>query len=176
MDLGPRSKDFGAKRFLDVVQDARVSPELTIEHLYREEGATLWRALASYTGMPEVASDALAEAFAQALRRGHDLTHPSAWIWRAAFRIAAGEMKRQRSETGLTEEASTEPPEHLQELVEALRSISPNQRLAVILHDYADRPITDVCEVMGIARATVYVHLSQGRHRLRKLLQEEDDA
>ena len=126
--------------------------------------------------MPEVASDALAEAFAQALRRGDELTHPSAWIWRAAFRIAAGEMKRLRTEMSAAHESSTEPPEHLQELVEALRSISPNQRLAVILHDYADRPISEVCEVMGIARATVYVHLSQGRHRLRKLLQGDDDA
>jgi RNA polymerase sigma-70 factor, ECF subfamily len=159
-----------------VVQDARVSPNQTVEQLYRAEGATLWRALASYTAMPEVASDALAEAFAQALRRGDELTHPSAWIWRTAFRIAAGEMKRQRVEMSTAHEPSTEPPEHLQELVEALRAISPNQRLAVILHDYADRPISEVCEVMGIARATVYVHLSQGRHRLRKLLQEDDDA
>jgi RNA polymerase sigma-70 factor (ECF subfamily) len=152
-----------------------VSPERSVERLYREEGPTLWRALASYTAMPEVASDALAEAFAQALRRD-DLTNPSGWIWRTAFRIAAGEMKRLRAETAATHEPLTEPPVHLQELVEALRSISPNQRLAIILHDYADRPISEVCEVMGIARATAYVHLSQGRHRLRKLLEEEDDA
>jgi RNA polymerase sigma-70 factor, ECF subfamily len=156
------------------VQDARVSPEQSVERLYREEGPTLWRALAGYTGLPEVANDALAEAFAQALRRD-DLSNPSAWIWRAAFRIAAGEMKRLREETSPSSEPSAEPPEDLQPLVEALRLISPNQRLAVILHDYADRPIPEVCDVMGIARATVYVHLSQGRHRLRKLLQEADD-
>jgi DNA-directed RNA polymerase specialized sigma24 family protein len=37
---------------------------------------------------------ALAEAFAQALRRGDRLTDPLAWIWRIAFRVAAGELKR----------------------------------------------------------------------------------
>ena len=73
-------------------------------------------------------------------------------------------------------EAAHTPPEPLRDLVDALRAISPNQRLALILHDYADKPINEVCEVMGIARATAYVHLSQGRRRLRALLEENDDA
>lgn len=158
------------------MQDARVSPNRSVELLYREEGPTLWRALVGYTGMSEVASDAVAEAFAQALRRGESLTNPSAWIWRVAFRIAAGEMKRMRTEVTRSVEAAFEPPEHLQDLVEALRSVSPNQRLALILHDYADRPIGEVSEVIGITRATVYVHLSQGRRRLRELLKESEDA
>jgi hypothetical protein len=52
-------------------------------------------------------------------------------------------------------------------VVEALRQLSPNQRLAVVLHDYADRPVGEVAATLGASRATVYVHLSQGRRRLR---------
>ena len=158
------------------MQDAQVSTGLTLEELYRKDGQTLWRALCGYTALPEVASDSLAEAYAQALRRGDALSSPSAWIWRTAFRIAAGEMKRIRTEVAGSVETVGAPPEPLQDLVDALKAISPNQRLAVILHDYADKPISEVCEVMGIARATAYVHLSHGRRRLRDLLKEDDDA
>jgi RNA polymerase sigma-70 factor (ECF subfamily) len=158
------------------VQDSRITDRTSLEELYRTDGPKLWRALAAYTAIPEVASDALAEAYAQALRRGDELTSPRAWIWRAAFRIAAGEMQRLRAEGGATIDRGQAAPETLQDLVEALEAISPNQRLAVILHDYADKPIAEVCEVMGIARATAYVHLSQGRRRLRALLEEDDDA
>ena len=57
-------------------------------------------------------------------------------------------------------------------MIAALRTLSPNQRGAVVLHDYADRPVEEVAATLGMARATVYVHLSQGRRRLRKLLEE----
>jgi RNA polymerase sigma-70 factor (ECF subfamily) len=153
-----------------------VAADRTLEELYRRDGPTLWRALAAYTGLPEVASDALAESYAQALRRGSELSSPAAWIWRAAFRIAAGEMKRISTEAPGTVEMAHAPPDSVRDLVDALKAVSPNQRLALVLHDYADRPMEEVCEVMGITRATAYVHLSQGRRRLRAQLEEVEHA
>ncbi len=47
-----------------------------LERVYEEEGARLWRAVYLYAADREVASDAVAEAFAQALRRGNDLRSP----------------------------------------------------------------------------------------------------
>ena len=73
-----------------------------LESVYRQEGARLWRALTAYSGMPDVADEAVAEAFAQALRRGDAIQNPSGWIWRAAFRIAAGDMQRRRRSVPLT--------------------------------------------------------------------------
>jgi RNA polymerase sigma-70 factor (ECF subfamily) len=79
-----------------VVQDALVTAARGLERLYREDGARLWRALVAFSGDREVASDAVAEAFAQALGRGEELRDPQRWVWRAAFRIAAGELKDRR--------------------------------------------------------------------------------
>jgi DNA-directed RNA polymerase specialized sigma24 family protein len=62
-----------------------------LEALYRLDGGRLWRAVLMYTGDREVASDAVAEAFAQALRRDQAIRDPR-WVWRAAFRIAVGEL------------------------------------------------------------------------------------
>ena len=52
----------------------------TIERLYREEGRRLWWALMAFSGDPEIASDSVAEAFAQALGRGDALIDPLPWF------------------------------------------------------------------------------------------------
>jgi RNA polymerase sigma-70 factor (ECF subfamily) len=159
------------------VQDVRVTEASGLEELYRSEGPVIWRALLATTGDPSLAEDALSEAFAQALARGDEVRDPSRWIWRAAFRIAAGELKQRRTRTDLGDrEDSYEFPEPLLHVFEALGRLSPNQRLAVILHDYADRPVSEVAATLGTTPATVYVHLSQGRRRLRSLLEDENDA
>ena len=158
-----------------MVHDAQVGTEADgLERVYREEAPRLWRALTGYTGDPEVASDALAEAFAQALARGGEIDSPQAWIWRAAFKIAAGELQRRGRERPSGPEPVTEFPEPIDHVVRALQRISPNQRLAVVLHDCADRPTDEIAAILGASRATVHVHLSQGRRRLRTLLEATD--
>jgi RNA polymerase sigma-70 factor, ECF subfamily len=161
---------------LEEVSDSRVIQASDLEDVYRTQGPIIWRALLAFTADTAVADDALAEAFAQALARGDELRDPLRWIWRVAFRIAAGELKDRRRRTELDEgDASYLFPEPLLHIFEGLRQLSPNQRLAIVMHDYADRPVAEVAATLGATRATVYVHLSQGRRRLRSLL-EEDDA
>jgi DNA-directed RNA polymerase specialized sigma24 family protein len=158
------------------VQDIRVSEASGLEELYRTQGPVVWRALLAFAGDRDVADDALDEAFAQALARGDGIRDPLRWIWRVAFRVAAGELKDRRSRAELIGSGPVVPfPEPLLHVFEALERLSPNQRLAIVLHDYADRPVSEVAATIGASRATVYVHLSQGRRRLRALL-EDDDA
>jgi RNA polymerase sigma-70 factor, ECF subfamily len=146
------------------------------EAAYREDGPRLWRALVVFTADRELASDALAEAFAQALAGGDRVRDPVAWTWRVAFRIAAGALKERRSIDDLAvPDHPYDVPEPLWDVFDALAKLSPNQRLAVVLHDYADRPTDEVAAILGTSRATVHVHLSQGRRRLRRFLEDEDD-
>ena len=56
----------------------------------------MWRSILLFGGDPDVASDAVAEAFAQLIRRGPLVDDAAAWVTRAAFRIAAGELKERR--------------------------------------------------------------------------------
>lgn len=145
-----------------------------MEEVYRLHGRKLWRALVGFTSDPELASDSLAEAFTQALARGDAIQDPESWVWRAAFRIAAGELKARNRRLPATRAPSYEIPDPLPHVIAALEHISPNQRLAVLLHDYADRPTDEIATILGASRATVHVHLSQGRRRLRKLLEVHD--
>jgi RNA polymerase sigma factor (sigma-70 family) len=146
----------------------------SLERFYREQGAKLWRALFAFTGDREVASDALAEAFAQALARGAAIAKPEGWVWTAAFRIASGELKSRNRSGPVLPERSYEMSAPVTDIVAALARLSPKQRLAIVLHDYAARPTDEVARVLGVSRATVHVHLSQARRRLRTILGGDD--
>jgi DNA-directed RNA polymerase specialized sigma24 family protein len=114
---------------------ARVESDEELDRLYREHGERLWRAVFAFAGDREVASDAVAEAFAQCLGRGAAVHDPGRWIWRAAFRIAAGELKerRRREAMSVRTEDWYEIPEAATQILEALGRLSPRQRAAVVL-------------------------------------------
>lgn len=145
-----------------------------LERVYREQGGRMWRALLGFTGDPEAASDAVAEAFAQALHRGEAIREHDRWVWRAAFRIAAGEMKRAGRRGNSAMEGRYEMPEPAVELITALRRLPDKQRAAVVLHHAADQPVKEVARIIGSSSAAVRVHLTRARRRLRELLEEID--
>ena len=147
-----------------------------IERLYRERGDRIWRGLLAFAGDPEVASDAVAEAFAQVLRRGEEVRDPERWVWRAAFRIAAGELKERRKRVDAGEAGSYEMEEPARDLVVALGSLSERQRVAVVLHDAVGYSAREVARIVGSTEAAVRVHLMRGRRRLRVFLEGEADA
>ncbi len=151
-----------------------VNARQDLESLYREHGDRLWWALLAFTRDREIASDAESEAFAQALRRGDAIRDPLAWIWKAAFRIAAGELKERTRLKPAGPEPTYDLPEPAEEITAALLRLPAQQRAAVVLHYYADRPVREIAELLGVSSATVSVHLHRGRNRLRELLGDDD--
>jgi RNA polymerase sigma-70 factor (ECF subfamily) len=147
-----------------------------LEASYREAGADLWRSVYAYTGgIREIADDAVAEAFAQAGRRMHEIRDLRAWICRAAFRIAAGELQRRRAandgfDSLLPAPISAEEP--VRDLIDLLRTLSPNQRGALILRDLYGYPSKEAGRILGVSEVAIRVHLHAARRRLRGLLEE----
>ena len=145
-----------------------------ISELYEAEGPRLWRAVFAVAHDREVTDDAVAEAFAQCIRRGATVRDPRAWVWRSAFRIAAGELQDRRRRVGSdVPEPSYEVPDEAIPLMHVLRTLPTNQRAAVVLKHYAGYGTVEIAAILGIGRGTVRVHLSRGRKRLRELLDEE---
>jgi RNA polymerase sigma-70 factor, ECF subfamily len=116
----------------------------------------------------------VSEAFAQALARTDEIHEPVAWLWRTSFRLAVRELRARRRAEVLPREEAYDPPEPLHDVFRAFERLSPNQRAAVLLHDYADRPTSEVAATLGMSAATVRVHLSRGRRRLQGILKEPD--
>ncbi len=152
-----------------VVAQAEATADL--EAVYREDGARLWRALYAYSNDAELAFDAAAEAFAQALGRGTAIRDVRSWVWRAAFRVAAGDLKnRSRYAPGLIPEGVTHDFHLDDELAVALQGLTPQQRLVIVLHYYVDCPVGEISRRTGMNPLAVRSHLSRGRQRMRILL------
>jgi RNA polymerase sigma factor (sigma-70 family) len=158
-----------------VLERVAVTTQEAADRAFREHGQKLWRSLLAFTGDPDLASDAMAEAYAQLLARGAAVEAHERWVWRAAFRIAAGELKdRSRRAAAVAVVETYEMPEPALDLIRALRRLSPNQRAVAVLRLYVDLPTHEVARILGIGQATVRVHLSQARRRLRTVLEEVD--
>ncbi len=173
----------GTPEALAIVTDPVLPPEgdagvrdfrAEVELLYRSDGDRLWRSVFAYSASAAVADDAVAETFAQLLRRGTSVQDPKAWTWRTAFRIAAGDLQRQRRVANelvvdITSD-TVDTADDILDLVRALRDLSDMQRKAVLLHDYAGHRAAAVAAIIGSTEAAVRVHLMRGRRRLRVLL------
>jgi RNA polymerase sigma factor (sigma-70 family) len=134
----------------------------------------MWQAVFAFAGDPEVASDAVAEAFAQALRRGDAIRSPERWIWRTVFRIAAGELKERGRRGADHSEVTYEMDELSQDLIAALAKLPEKQRAAVVLHHAAGYPANEIAQIIGSTTAGVHVLISRARTRLRELLGTDD--
>lgn len=152
--------------------------------VYEEIHTRLWRAVLAWSGSTYVADEAVAEAFAQAAGRGAAIDNPAAWIWRSAFRIAAGELARRRQHDrrfwsldaagGDLAGAEALPPGDAVDLIRALQQLSDQQRRAIVLVDGAGFTAPEAATLLETSPATIRVQLVRARRRLRTLLVDQE--
>jgi RNA polymerase sigma-70 factor (ECF subfamily) len=146
-----------------------------IEALYRADADRLWRAVHAFAGDAEIASDAVAEAYAQLLRRGAAVRDPAAWVWRVAFQISRGALKVRRLDDAVPSPIGDYADAYADhDLLTAVRQLPEGQRATVILFYYADLPIREIADRLGTNSLAVRANLSRGRRRLRELLGDRD--
>jgi RNA polymerase sigma-70 factor (sigma-E family) len=152
------------------------------EALCREEYAAIVRTAWLITGNREEALDVAQETFARAYERWRTvegLDRPAAWLQRVAGNLALS--WRRREKRYLRTQVSTEPVEPPEtadeELLAAMRELSPAQRTAIVLRFYVDLSVDDTAAALGKKPGTVRALTSQGMTRLRSLLAkvEADD-
>jgi RNA polymerase sigma factor (sigma-70 family) len=148
-------------------------PATELEQVYRAQGAKLYRALLLYSGDREIAADAVAEAFAQALRRGAEIEMVDRWVWRTAYRVAAGELAQRNARLTDAPEVVYEISDAAPLLAVAMRELSPKQRASVALHDYAGYTLRETAKIIGSTPSAVSVHLVRAHVKLQRLLEEE---
>lgn len=155
-----------------VVVTATADDLAQLEVVYRQDAERLWRALLAFSRDPDIASDAVAEAFARAIRGRAAIRDLQAWVWRTGFRIAAGELQqRSRSSTQMPDTGYLDT-EADSDLLDALAGLPEKQRTAVILFYYVDLPIREIANRTGMSQLAVRANLSRGRKRLKHLLGE----
>jgi RNA polymerase sigma factor (sigma-70 family) len=143
--------------------------------LYYACGGEVWRSLLVVAeGRGDLAEEATAEAFSRLLANRNRVRQPRAWLYRTGFRIVVEELRRERRSGPARDAAATEQESSLSpQLTQALRALSPEQRLAMFLTYHADLPLTEVARMSGCSVAAVKVRLHRARKILRTLLKED---
>ena len=157
----------------------RNAPE-AFERMYRGEYARLARGLASYG---DGAEEAVQEAFVKALVRWRhvgSLDDPAGWVRRVAVNQLLNRRRSQAREQAATARlgrtTADDPDIQLLDVADAVRGLSPQQRIAVGLRYGGGYPIDDVATAMELSAGAVKYHLHAARERLRATLSEHRDA
>jgi len=143
-----------------------------LEAVYRSSGEDLWRAILAFAGgRRDVADEVVAEAFAQAAGHLRSIRDLRPWLYRAAFKIAAGELKRRSSVPGPlpADRTSSDPAfeEELIDMMDLVAVLSPAQRRAFVLRELLGFSTSEAAGLLGSSEVSVRVHLHAARKRLR---------
>jgi RNA polymerase sigma factor (sigma-70 family) len=125
------------------------------------------------------AEDVAQQAFIQLLvhwRKVSKYDQPEAWVRRIAIRLATRSLRRDRLRGVLHQKAeqSRAPSSRDLDLVSALKSLPPQQRAAVALFYFEDRPVREIAYILDCAESTAKAHLFKARARLAILLRENE--
>ena len=150
-----------------------MTPSADIEQIYRDEGDRLYYAILAYSGEPDVAREAVAEAFARALASESSIRDVVPWIWRVAFRVASNDLKDRKRLTSPSD-AEERPGPEPHDLVEAIGQLPERQRASIVLHYYAGYSLDEIASILGTRKGTIGAHLHRGRARLHELLEDDD--
>lgn len=130
-----------------------------------------------HTGDLAEAQDVAQEAYCRALARWQEVSEfddPAAWVRRVAWNLATSRWRRMRRGLELLHrhrvevEAPGPTPDRVA-IEQALRSLPPRHRQAVILFYVEDLPIAEIAALTGAAEGTVKSWL----HRARATLAEQ---
>lgn len=137
------------------------------------------------TGSLAEAEDCTQEAFARAWQQWSklsvDLGSPEAWVRTVATRLAVSSwrkavnrLKAHRREYAVAEVPGMTPDRLA--VVDALRRISDDQRLAIVLYHYVGLSVEEVAAETGALPGTVKARLARGRRALAPHLSEFADG
>ncbi len=151
-----------------------------VRRVYEADHARLWRSLFAFSGSRPLADDAVAEAFAQALRRGDRIDDVAAWVWTSAFAIARGELKQRGRTAGdpLGEQRAAGIIDvddgDIRHLLHRLAALSHDDRELIVLCHVGGWKPRELAPLLGVPAGTLRVRLHRATARARELLEGED--
>jgi RNA polymerase sigma-70 factor (ECF subfamily) len=156
-----------------------LAPTLDFDAFFRRHYGPLVRALTLASGNPDVAADAVQDAFVRAhvrWRRLKDYDDPASWVRRVAINRVRDHFRHEHrglrvrqllASSSSDHQPGPEPPS---DLGRVLCSLPAQQRIALSLYYIGELTVAEVATAMRLSPGTVKFHLHEGRRRLRPLL------
>lgn len=151
-----------------------------IDAVFRADYPTLVRLACVITGNAEASADLVGEAFADLLDT-EGVRDPAAWLRVAVTRRSRSWVRRAvvarrylerygPAEQGVASEGPAAATPERVAVRDALARLDPDQRAAVYLRYYLDRPEAEIAAALGCRPGTVKSRLSRAMRRLREEL------
>jgi len=159
------------------------SREAAFAAFYQKNIGTLSRTLTAALGDPQVAQDAAQEAMARACERWDKIEtyeNPAGWCYRVAINWATSRWRKRKREVisdQMPVSYGVEGPDFPAQdrMLEALRTLSLDQRTVIVLRLVEDWSINETAEALGIAPGTVQSRYARALGRLREELGDWND-
>ena len=133
---------------------------VTVRDVYLWDHERLWRALYAFTGSRQLADDAVADVFAEALRHDGTIRDITGWIWSAAF---------------AHEPASGPPtdPEPFRTLLARLDELDTGDRRLLSWRHVGGWTAREMAPALGSTRAITRLRLERAERRAQPILADE---
>lgn len=152
------------------------------EELMKRHEDKIFALASRMTGNRHDAMDATQDAFISAFRNARKFKGNSAfstWLYRIAINACTDLLRRKQRqvpvadvETGHPARTTTDDIPLRMDLREALGTLSPDHREAVVMHDVGGYPYEDIAAITGVQLGTVKSRISRGRKKLAESLEQ----
>jgi RNA polymerase sigma-70 factor, ECF subfamily len=177
----------GSRSVAEGSEPVAVGASETFEDFYVREYPAMVGLAYALSGSRSGAEDLAQEAFLVAHRgweRIGGFDEPGVWVRRVVANLSVSAIRRRVVETKALARIAVGQTPTLPELSaegaefwRAVRSLPRRQAQAIALHYLDDLPVAEVARILGPAEGTVKKHLYEGRKKIVRLLQlEEDEA
>ena len=192
--LTPRATLVGSRGFISRMDDSpatvaqsvpegasMVSESLRFESFFDREARTLYRRLYAVTGDTSEAEEIMQDAFLALWERWdrvREMDDPTGYLYRTSMNVFRKRGRRAALAARRRLSLTSDPVpfadiEAQQDVVAALRMLSPRQRAAVVLLDVLDYSSEEAGHALGVTAGTVRGLASRARNTLRQQVTEE---
>ena len=170
---------------LALVRRASAGDQDAFEGLVRSLGDRLLATARKILRDPDAAEDAVQQAVISAWRMLPRLRDPArfdGWLYKILVSACYQEARRARRFSGRVQHIAAEPAAEddaeqwleREAIEQAFRTLSPAHRAVVVLHHFADLPLTEVACIVGVSPGTARSRLHYALRMLRAALEAAD--
>lgn len=168
-----------------LLEAVRAGQKEALALLFRRHRDPIYRYLFGLTRQRELAEDLLQDTFLRLWRQGDRLPQDTrmAYVYRIAVNLVRDHVRRAREHPGLppdwerrvsNDSQSMDRVADVDLVSRALAELSPDQRLTVGLHYFADQSVERVGHILGIPTGTVKTRLSRAYRQLAEVIARQE--
>lgn len=158
------------------------TPDVVVEHLYRQEAENLVRLARFFVDDRDAAEDLVQEAFIRLARSVHRIRQSDripAYLRSIVLNLARDHNRRglvslrhqgavQPSEPSIEDQIGLREDQQL--VIDALRDLPKRQRDCLVLKYYVELAIPEIAETLSLSANSVKTHLQRGLRNLEQKL------